>query len=106
MSKNDGVDLAAILIFPRDWALRISGVPEYPDVLQSYFPLVPHSSRGREAHCQLVIDFFEDSKRSGKYHVNGNDYARTILQCIQHSFHIGLSKLVPSPFLVFTPHSH
>lgn len=92
-SKNDEVDLAAILILPRDWALRISGVPEYPDVLQSYFPPVPRSCRGRKTHFQLVIKFFEDRKRSGKYHINGKDHARTVVECIPHSFHIGLSNM-------------
>jgi hypothetical protein len=81
-----------ILIFPREWALRylktISGVCECPDVLENYDP--PELDSTRESG-QLFIDFFEDRKRSGRYHVTGDDYARTALQCIQYGFDIGFS---------------
>lgn len=85
-----------IFIFPGDWALQclsVSKLPEYPDTLHSYIPpKCDHSPREREAHCQLFLNFLEDRKRSGRYHITRNDYARTALQCLQYGFTTARSK--------------
>ena len=90
--KGNEVDFAVVLILsqlsPSIWVETIFSTMKHPNELMACFACKPDM----ESYSPLYIDFFEDRKRSGKYHVDGEVYVRIALGFIQDVFKIQGSK--------------
>ncbi|KAF8815007.1 hypothetical protein BYT27DRAFT_7201103 [Phlegmacium glaucopus] len=85
---RSNVDIAGMVFFPfpwnSAWFSMISGISRVPDIfpLNTSYPFV--STVVDEQYRHLLIEFFEDKNRSGKYHVDGIVYAHAALECFRN----------------------
>ena len=74
------IDIAGFLFLPEIWHSRwfslVSGTTQLPDVILFRSDQYKH----------LLMHFFEDKDRSGRYHVDGTVYAHAALECFQNMF--------------------
>ena len=84
--NGSNVDIAGLLFFPPDWGscwfYLISGISKVPDIFE------PHYLSYNVAYRRFLSTFFEDKKRSGRYHVDGTVYAHAALQCFRNMFNL------------------
>ncbi|KAF8809778.1 hypothetical protein BYT27DRAFT_7135942 [Phlegmacium glaucopus] len=85
---RSNVDIAGLIFFPfpwnSAWLSMISGISRVPDIFpfNTSYPFV--STVVDEQYRHLLIKFFEDENRSGKYHVDGTVYAHAALECFRN----------------------
>ena len=74
--NEKNVDIAGLLFFPLMWNFRFSPslISSIPDLFRW------HWGRHPDPYRHLLIEFFEDKDRSGKYHVDGVVYAHAALE--------------------------
>ncbi|KAF8815033.1 hypothetical protein BYT27DRAFT_7201133 [Phlegmacium glaucopus] len=97
--NGSNVDIAGLAFFAFPWNSAwfslISGISRVPDI----FPLYTDP----EPYRRLLIEFFEDKDRSGKYHVDGIVYARAALECFQNMVNPNDDEIFnPYPFTMET----
>ncbi|KAF8810496.1 hypothetical protein BYT27DRAFT_7186573 [Phlegmacium glaucopus] len=93
--NGSNVDIAGLLYFPSMWA-------------SPWFSLISSDSRDpnvfhvhSESYRHLLIKFFEDKNRSGKYHVDGIVYAHAALECFRNMVNPNDDEIFnPYPFIV------
>ncbi|KAF8810394.1 hypothetical protein BYT27DRAFT_7186617 [Phlegmacium glaucopus] len=82
--NGSNVDIAGLLYFPfpwkSPWFSLISGISPVPDI----FDIFPAYLGDEERYRHLLIEFFEDENRSGKYHLDGIVYAHAALECFRN----------------------
>ncbi|KAF8805708.1 hypothetical protein BYT27DRAFT_7142260, partial [Phlegmacium glaucopus] len=79
--NGSNVDIVGLIFFPFSWSwvwfYLISGISQVPGI----FPFhVEYHLGDVEGYRHLLIEFFEDKHRCGKYHVDGIVYAHAALE--------------------------
>ncbi|KAF8809772.1 hypothetical protein BYT27DRAFT_7187645 [Phlegmacium glaucopus] len=100
--NGSNVDIAGLVFLPfpwkSSWFSLISGISRVPDI----FPFYPVYSLNdnEEQYRHLLIEFFEDKTRSGKYHLDGIVYAQAALECFQNMVNPNDDEIFnPYPFI-------
>ncbi|KAF8809769.1 hypothetical protein BYT27DRAFT_7232197 [Phlegmacium glaucopus] len=96
--NGSNVDIAGLIFFPflwnSSWSSLISGMSPVPDIFP-FYSLYYDDYEERYRH--LLIEFFEDKNRSGKYHVDGIVYAHAALECFRNMVN-------PNDHEIFSPY--
>ncbi|KAF8815723.1 hypothetical protein BYT27DRAFT_7192458 [Phlegmacium glaucopus] len=102
--NGSNVDIAGLIFFPflwnSPWFSLISGISQVPDIFPFYAVYSPVHMGDEERYRRLLIEFFEDKNRSGKYHVDGIVYAHAALECFRNMVNPNDDEIFnPYPFI-------
>ncbi|KAF8809797.1 hypothetical protein BYT27DRAFT_7187682, partial [Phlegmacium glaucopus] len=104
--NGSNVDIAGLVFFPflwnSAWFSLISGISRVPDIFAFDKYSRPYM---HERYQHLLIKFFDDKNRSGKYHVDGIVYAHAALECCQNMVNPNDHEIFnPYPFITGIEH--